>query len=78
MLARPYPTSVQEIGPKNEEKTDEPGTFVRIKDKRIKKKPGQAIPSISVYVTPRSATDSFSEASRDVDDSKSMAINLVS
>jgi len=33
--------SVQGIGPKNEEKIDEPGTFVRInRDKKDKKKPG--------------------------------------
>jgi hypothetical protein len=71
--------SVQGIGPKNEEKIDEPGTFVRInKGKKDKKKPGQALPSISVYVTPRSVTDSFNDAPRDVDDSESIAINLVS
>ncbi len=77
--ARSYPTSAQRIGPKNEEKIDEPGTFVCInKDKKDKKKPGQTVPSIFVYVTPRSVTDSFSEAPRDVDDSESMAANLVS
>jgi len=43
-----------------------------------KKKPGQIIPSISVYVTPRSVTDSLNDAPRDVDDSESIAINLVS
>jgi len=68
--------SVQGIGPKNEEKIDEPGTFVRIN--MDKKKPGQTFPSISVYVTPRSVTDSFNEAPRDVNDSESMATNLVS
>ena len=61
------------------EKIDEPGTFVRInKAKKDKKKPGQTVPSIFVYVTPRAITDSFSEAPRDVDDSESIAINLVS
>ena len=74
-----YPTNVQGIGPKNEEKIDEPGTFVRInKDEKDKKKPGQTVPSISVYVTTRIVTDSFSDAPRDVDDSESMATNLVS
>ena len=68
--------SVQGIGPKNEEKIDEPGTFVRIN--MDKKKPGETFPSISVYVTPRSVTDSFNEAPRDVNDSESIAINLVS
>ena len=48
------------------------------KDKKDKKKPGQTFPSISVYVTPRYVTDSFNEAPRDVDDSESIAINLVS
>ena len=48
------------------------------KGKKDKKKPGQTIPSISVYVTPRSVTDSFNDAPRDVDDSESIAINLVS
>ena len=48
------------------------------RDKKDKKKPGQTVPSISVYVTPRSVTDSFSEVPRDVDDSESMATNLVS
>jgi hypothetical protein len=48
-----FPSSVQGIGPKNEEKIDEPGTFVRInKAKKDKKKPGQTVPSIFVYVTP--------------------------
>ena len=60
-------------------KIDEPGTFVRInKDRKDKKKPGQTVPSISVYVTPRSVTDSFSDAPRDVDDRESIANNLVS
>ena len=48
------------------------------RDKKDKKKPGRTVPSISVYVTPRSVTDSFSDAPRDVDDSESIAINLVS
>ena len=79
IAARPYPTSVQRIGTKNKEKIDEPGTFVRInKDKKDKKKPGQTVPSISVYVTTRTVTDSFSDALRDVDDSESIATNLVS
>ena len=43
-----------------------------------KKKPGQTVPSISVYVTPRSATDSVSDAPRDVDETESIATNLVS
>jgi hypothetical protein len=60
-------------------KIDEPGTFVRIiKAEKDKKKPGQIVPSISVYVTLRSATDSFNDASGDDDDSESIAINLVS
>ncbi len=42
-----------------------------------KKKPGQTVPSISVYVTPRSATDAVSDARRDVDDTESIATNLV-
>ena len=76
---RLYPTSVQRVGTKNEEKIDEPGTFVRInKGKKDKKKPGQTVPSISVYVTPRTITDSFSDTPRDVDDSESIATNLVS
>ena len=79
IAARSYPTSAQRVGPKNEEKIDEPGTFVRInKDKKDKKKPGQTVPSISVYVTPRTITDSFNDAPRDVDNSESIAINLVS
>lgn len=79
IAVRSYPTSVQKVGPKNEEKIDEPGTFVRInKDKKDKKKPGQTFPSISIYVTPRSVTDSFNDVPRDVDDSESIAINLVS
>ena len=45
---------------------------------KVKKKPGQILPSISVYVTPRSATDAVSNARRDVDDIESMATNLVS
>ena len=74
-----YPTSAQRIGPKNEEKIDEPGTLVRInKGQMNKKKPGQTVPSISVYVTPRSVTDSFSDVPRDVDDSESMTTYLVS
>jgi len=52
---------------------------VRInKSAKDKKKPGQTVPSLSVYVTPRSATDAASEAPRDVDDIESIATNLVS
>ena len=69
----------RELAQRMKKKIDEPGTFVRInRDKKDKKKPGQTVPSISVYVTPRSVTDSFSEVPRDVDDSESMATNLVS
>ena len=45
---------------------------------KVKKKPGQIVPSISVYVTPRSATDAVSDAPRDVDDTESIATNLAS
>ena len=42
-------------------------------NKKDKKKPGQTVPSISVYDTPRSVTDFFNEASGDVDDSESIS-----
>ena len=48
------------------------------KSAKDKKKPGQIVPSISVYVTPRSATDAVSDAPRDVDDTESIATNLAS
>ena len=52
---------------------------MRIDDSvKDKKKLGQIIPSNSVYVTPRSATDAVSDACRDVDDTESIATNLVS
>ena len=69
----------REMAQKIEEKIDEPGTCVRINSsKMVKKKPGQTVPSISVYVKTRSITASFSDVPRDVDDSESIAINLVS
>jgi hypothetical protein len=45
---------------------------------KVKKKPGQIVPSIVVYVTPRPATDAVSDARRDVYDTESIATNLVS
>jgi hypothetical protein len=79
MLLTCIQQAFREMAQKIEEKIDEPGTFVRInKSKMDKKKPGQTVPSISVYVTTRSITDSFSDVPRDVDDSEFIAINLVS
>ena len=47
------------------------------KGKKDKKKPGQTLPSISVFVKPRSVNNTFIDAPGDVDDSESKAINLV-
>ena len=79
MLLARFQRVFRELAQRIKEKIDEPGTFVRInREKKDKKKPGQTVPSIPVYVTPRTVTDSFNDAPRDVDNSESIAINLVS
>jgi hypothetical protein len=79
MLLAHIQQALRGLAQRIKEKIDEPGTFVRInKAKKDKKKPGQIVPSIFVYVTTRTVTDSFNEAPRDVDDIGSIVINLVS
>jgi len=62
-----------ESWPKEWRKIDEPGNRVRIKLEKVKKKPGQTVPSPIVYVASWSATDCVSDATSDSDETESIS-----